>query len=174
MKTFFYKIISKITYLLPLIFLIKLSGIKVIFPFYHTVSNNPPAHVKHLYKVRTVTQFRKDLDFLTKYYTSTQTVSEEHNKITQNNFYLSFDDGLSESYDVIIPILKELSMLKQSVEKVSNMQLGYPINLDYDYTQLLNFYSFSLNNPGTPFTDSLYRLGTRGFEREVLYFFAQL
>ena len=107
MKTFFYKIISKITYLLPLNFLIKLSGIKVIFPFYHTVSNNPPAHVKHLYKVRTVTQFRKDLDFLTKYYTSTQTVSEEHNKITQNNFYLSFDDGLSESYDVIFSILKE-------------------------------------------------------------------
>jgi len=39
---------------------------------------------------------------------------------------------------------------------------------------LFDFFHYCLNNVGTPFNDSLYGLNTRGFEREVLYFFAKI
>ncbi len=90
----------------PVNFLIRLTGIRIIYPFYHIVNDNPPAHIKHLYSVRTIKQFKKDLDFLTVYFQHTKGVLTESND-KQNYFYLSFDDGLSECYTVIDPILKE-------------------------------------------------------------------
>jgi peptidoglycan/xylan/chitin deacetylase (PgdA/CDA1 family) len=70
------------------------------------VSNKPPAHVKHLYPVRNEKQFKKDLEFFSKNFTSITEVPENPVKYRKNSFFLSFDDGLSECYHVIIPILK--------------------------------------------------------------------
>ena len=99
-------ILSIFTFIIPIKLLIKLTGITIIYPFYHIVNDNPPPHIKHLYAVRTVQQFRKDLDFLTNYFQHTEDVLTEL-KDKQNYFHLSFDDGLSECYTVIAPILKE-------------------------------------------------------------------
>ncbi len=107
MKILLFKISSIIGSLFPLRVLIKLSGIKVIYPFYHIVSDNPPDHVKNLYKVRTVNQFKKDLDFLVKHFTSVNYIPEDPLQNNDPCFYLSFDDGLKECSDVISPILKE-------------------------------------------------------------------
>jgi hypothetical protein len=40
----------------------------VLLPFYHLVSDENPSHVRHLYPVRSVRQFRDDLDFFLKNY----------------------------------------------------------------------------------------------------------
>ncbi|MCF6365696.1 MAG: polysaccharide deacetylase family protein [Bacteroidales bacterium] len=109
MKRILFNIVSAFTFIIPIKFLIKLTGIKIIYPFYHIVNNNPPAHIKHLYSVRTEKQFRKDLDFLTRYFQNTKEVLSE-SKDKQNYFHLSFDDGLSECYTVIAPILKEYNI----------------------------------------------------------------
>lgn len=87
--------------------LIKHSGINVIMPFYHTVSNKHLAHIKHLYNYRNKTEFENELDFYLKHF-SPISLSDLINKNYKQNktyFFLSFDDGLREVYDIIAPIL---------------------------------------------------------------------
>ncbi len=40
----------------------------------------------------------------------------------------------------------------------------YPINLDYDYSALNGFFSYSINNVGDPFIQATYGMHTREFE----------
>jgi len=81
----------------------------MIYPFYHVISDKEPVHIKNLYKVKTSKQFRKDLDFLTKYYIPSLEI-ELKLKSEENLFHLSFDDGLKECYTIIAPILKEYNI----------------------------------------------------------------
>ena len=109
-KSFIFKVLPVLNSAISLNFLIKLTNQKVIFPFYHAISDEDIIHIRHLYKVRTTAQFINDLDLLLKYY---RPVSHEDllNSIRQNNplrgkcFLLSFDDGLREFHDIIAPIL---------------------------------------------------------------------
>ena len=103
MKKLLFKTVSFLTFFIPTKWLIKLSGKKVIYPFYHIVSDNTPAHIKHLYPVKTIKQFEKDLDFLQKHFTA----SVFPPKGKKSLFVLSFDDGLKEIYDIVAPILKK-------------------------------------------------------------------
>lgn len=89
---------------------ISLTKRKCIFPFYHIVSNNSPAHVKHLsYYVKSEKEFEKDIDFYLKHYKSESlnNINLFDSKINSNKFFLSFDDGLSECYHTIAPLLKK-------------------------------------------------------------------
>ena len=87
----------------------------LFLPFYHLVSDENPAHVRHLYPVRTVQQFRDDLDFFLKYFrpVGLERVVEQclppkgSKTLPRSEFHLSFDDGLRECYDVVMPILLE-------------------------------------------------------------------
>jgi peptidoglycan/xylan/chitin deacetylase (PgdA/CDA1 family) len=99
-------ILSGIAQLFPLKLLIKLSGIHVIYPFYHLVSDHPPEHVKHLYSVRSLEQFKKDLDFFLKFFKPIDNIPVDPLQSNQNTFFISFDDGLSECFEAIAPILK--------------------------------------------------------------------
>ncbi len=109
-KSFFFRVLPVLTSKISLDLLMKLTNQKVIFPFYHAISDEDIIHIKHLYKVRTTAQFIHDLDLLLKYY---HPVSHEDllNSIKQNKplqgkcFLLSFDDGLREFHDIIAPIL---------------------------------------------------------------------
>ncbi len=88
----------------------KLIGSKLILPFYHTVSDKPLPHTKHLYQVKTVKEFCNDLDFLLKHYEPIDSgtlirLSKNEIGLKKPVFHLSFDDGLSQSYNVIAPIL---------------------------------------------------------------------
>ena len=90
--------------------LVKFSCQRLIFPFYHTVSNEELPHIKHLYKVKNEKEFDMDLDFLIKHYEpiSYQDLQNHVNgarSIKKNSFLLTFDDGLSEIYHIISPIL---------------------------------------------------------------------
>lgn len=87
------------------------SSKKIILPAYHVVSDIPVPHIENLYKVKGIKEFEKDLDYLLKHFNpiDLQTLKEltsSQNKVTKSLFHLSFDDGLRECNDIILPILK--------------------------------------------------------------------
>lgn len=66
-------------------------------------------HLKHLYPIRTVNQFKSDLDYLLKYFQPVK-MSEYLGKTipfkrTKPPMVLSFDDGLIQCYEEVMPIL---------------------------------------------------------------------
>jgi len=83
---------------------------KIIVPFYHTVAEQPLPHIKHLYRMKTVEEFQKDLDFLLRYFKpiDVETLYHLHtHKIVPKKsvFHLTFDDGMKEIYEIVAPIL---------------------------------------------------------------------
>jgi len=89
----------------------KFSGQNHIIPLYHTVSDSSLAHIRNLYKVKTVEEFKKDLDFFLKHYKSV-TLNDLINHLRNDKnkdsvFHLTFDDGLKEIVTTIAPILLE-------------------------------------------------------------------
>jgi len=103
------QILSFIAPALPLKPAIILTGQKLIFPLYHAVSDRQPAHLRHLYRIRTARQFEDDLDDLCRYF---EPLSPEIlrapgklKKRKKPGFVLSFDDGLREISEVVEPIL---------------------------------------------------------------------
>jgi peptidoglycan/xylan/chitin deacetylase (PgdA/CDA1 family) len=90
--------------------LINLSGQDRIFPFYHLVADENPIHIKHLYEIKSISDFNKDLDFLLKNYepldlNDIQNFKSPGSSSRKPGFFLSFDDGLRAFYEVIAPIL---------------------------------------------------------------------
>ena len=105
-------LINKIFSNLPISLLEKTSGSNLILPFYHTVSDKELIHVKHLFNYKGKEGFRKDIDFLLSRYkpiSLTELIEFTRNKqpLPEKSFLLTFDDGLSEVYENIAPILKE-------------------------------------------------------------------
>lgn len=103
-------IISAFSQILPLDVLVKKSGKNLLLPFYHCVNDNVPLHIKHLYRVRSVKEFREDIDFFSRNFQVTSPeifLSDSPENIKRPSFILSFDDGLKEVHDIIAPILKE-------------------------------------------------------------------
>ena len=70
--------------------------------------------------------------------------------------------------------LERLNSLLREFEELSRHSVGYPGNLDFDYTALLPFMRHMINNVGDPFHDSNYRSNTHQIEREVIGQFADL
>ena len=65
-----------------------------------------------------------------------------------------------------------LDALLRELDGASGRMAGYPANFAFDYTDLLPFLRYSLNNVGDPFHESNYRTNTRAMEREVIDAFA--
>ena len=83
---------------------------KLALPFYHAVAEQPLPHIQHLYRMKTVKEFQKDLDFLLKHFEpiNAETLYQFHiNKTVPQKpvFHLTFDDGLKEIYEIVAPIL---------------------------------------------------------------------
>lgn len=96
---------------LPVSALLKLTNQNAILPFYHSISDQPLAHIKHLYQVKSSKEFTADLDFLLKNFEPVDLkrfleLKSQPNKNQKSYFLLSFDDGLREVKNVIAPILK--------------------------------------------------------------------
>ncbi len=92
--------------------LINLSGQKLFLPVYHLVCNEAPPHIKHLYQTRNEKLFRQDLDYLLRHFEpltldALNATVLEGKSLRKPGFFLTFDDGLREIYDVVAPILKE-------------------------------------------------------------------
>jgi len=95
--------------------IIQLSGKNIIFPFYHLISDDTCPHIRHLYPVKSIDQFKKELDFFQKHYDPI-TLKEiifhlkNNTKADKPSFFLSFDDGLKECFTIIAPLLKEKNL----------------------------------------------------------------
>jgi histidine decarboxylase len=81
------------------------------------------------------------------------------------------DYNIKHSKERIGEILTEYEQLLQSR---TYCHLGYPYNLDYDYSALHRLVEFSINNLGDPFIESNYGVHSRSFEVAVLDWFAEL
>ncbi len=81
-----------------------------VFPFYHTVSPEPLAHVSHLYRVLDPAEFEKDLDQLLLCFDALSLgdyLENRGGKRAKPHMVLTFDDGLKGCYDFIAPLLKK-------------------------------------------------------------------
>jgi histidine decarboxylase len=68
----------------------------------------------------------------------------------------------------------QLDRFLERLEQYASREIGYPVAFDFDYSALMPFLSFSLNNAGDPFMPMTYLLNSHEFEREVVSFYAQL
>ncbi len=83
---------------------------RLLLPVYHLVSDNDVAHIKHLYQIKNTRDFNLDLDFLLKYYEPLDLpglieIIHGSKELKKKSFFLSFDDGLREFGEVVVPIL---------------------------------------------------------------------
>lgn len=69
---------------------------------------------------------------------------------------------------------QRLKELNDYIEKARNNFLGYPVSKDFDYSEILHFLQYPINNLGDPFEDGTYKVQTHELEREVVTFFAKL
>ena len=67
-----------------------------------------------------------------------------------------------------------LAELLEVIKDVGQRQVGYPTNQIFDYSALIPFLSYSINNVGDPFHQTNYQANTHQFEREVILHFAKL
>ncbi len=106
-QNLFLDFIAKNTRFFPLSLLMSIRKEKLILPFYHTISNSELVHIKHLYRVKNVKQFEYDLEYLLKFYNPIALEDFKRDSFikTKKSFLLTFDDGLSEIYHTIAPIL---------------------------------------------------------------------
>ena len=93
--------------------MIHLSGQRIFLPFYHSVrSEEALPHLQHLYPVRDIETFQKDLDYLLDHFKpitlqSLKEITIKGLKPEENYMHLSFDDGLREVHELVLPILEE-------------------------------------------------------------------
>jgi len=107
---------------------VSLSKKKIIVPFYHTVAEQQLLHIKHLYRMKTVEEFQKDLDFLLRYFEPIDVETLYHLHIHKTVpekpvFHLTFDDGMKEIYEIVAPIL-----LKKGVPATFFVNSGFVDN----------------------------------------------
>lgn len=122
---------------------------KIIFPFYHIVSDEDCPHVKHLYKIKRIKQFEKELNFLQKHYRpiGLEELTEHISNQTQPekpSFFLSLDDGLRECFTVIAPILKQRKIpaaffLNTGFVGNKDLFYRYKVSLIIDAMRISNF-----------------------------------
>jgi peptidoglycan/xylan/chitin deacetylase (PgdA/CDA1 family) len=92
-----------------------LSGVSLVVPFYHMVSDDHVPHVSHLYRFRTVAEFILDVEFFARNFTPV-TLSEivdaldGSRPLPNSCVHLTFDDGFREMYDIVAPILQRAGL----------------------------------------------------------------
>ena len=87
-----------------------LSGVSLVVPYYHMVSDTSVPHVSHLYRFRTVPEFKSDLEFFLSRFEPVTLgdivgALDGTRTLSRPSFHLTFDDGFREMYDVVAPIL---------------------------------------------------------------------
>jgi histidine decarboxylase len=68
----------------------------------------------------------------------------------------------------------EFDELFKRFSQVSQYQIGYPVNLAYDYSPLFEFFKFRSINLGDPFKSQIFSVNSKEVERGVIEFFCKL
>ena len=105
--------------------LTRCSGQKMVFPYYHTVSDETLSHIRNVFPYRSVSRFSGDLDYLQRHFRPAGLKEmirwqEDASSLRQPHFFLSFDDGLREVYEVIAPML-----VKKGIPAVFFLNTGF-------------------------------------------------
>src|SRR5579863_3178357 len=92
-----------------------LSGVSLVVPYYHMVTDSPVPHVSHLYRFRTIPEFTSDVEFLLRHFEPVTLVDivdvlNGHKFLNRPCFHLTFDDGFREMHDIVAPILRRLGV----------------------------------------------------------------
>ena len=95
---------------IPIKWMRSLSGVPLVVPYYHLVSDTTVPHVSHLYRFRTIAEFMSDLEFLLSRFepVTLRDIVEALNgtrTLSRLCFHLTFDDGFREMHDIVGPIL---------------------------------------------------------------------
>lgn len=98
--------------ILSLNFLVRVTKQRLILPCYHVISDIRLKHIVNLYKYKDVSSFKSDLDFFLKHYKPLDLsglikLIKGRSQPPSPSFFLSFDDGLKEFYNLIAPVLLE-------------------------------------------------------------------
>ncbi|NSW44879.1 MAG: polysaccharide deacetylase family protein [Bacteroidales bacterium] len=112
MKEKFIKYAGYLSYPIPIRFWAWFTKHTIIFPFYHTISNEPLKYIHPLYQPLNERRFTQHIDYLLKHYEPISIVEAyqhivNHTAPRKPSFVLSFDDGLAGIYHGAYPILKK-------------------------------------------------------------------
>ena len=87
----------------------RLLRVDPLIVYYHVVSDHKIPHLSNLYKFRNVSQFNDDLTVLQRFFQPLALqdflAAFEGTHSKPDSFMLTFDDGLSQCYEIIAPIL---------------------------------------------------------------------
>ena len=61
----------------------------------------------------------------------------------------------------------QLDRFLDRLRRDAELEIGYPVAFDFDYSALAPFLAFSLNNAGDPFMPMTYLLNSHEFEQEL-------
>lgn len=137
--------IGKAAHLSSIEWLMGMSGQKLILPMYHLVTDEIPAHIRHLYRPNGVEEFKSNLDWLLKHFQPLdldqlkQLVKGEM-QLRKPSFFLSFDDGLREFGEIAAPILERKGIpaacfLNSSFLDNKGLMFRYKVSLLIDKVQ---------------------------------------
>ena len=88
----------------------RICDVDLVIPYWHVVSDEDLPHISGLYRFRNIRQFEDDLDFFLRHYspvTEQDVISHLRGTSTlpKRCVLFTFDDGFSEMYDVVAPLL---------------------------------------------------------------------
>ena len=120
---------------IPIKLLLRFSKKKTIFPFYHLIDDGTNNLVSHLYQSKTKKQFIEDVTFFKRHFISIsiEDLKLETSTTNEYRFFLSFDDGLSNFYNVVAPIL-----LKEKVFAINFLNTNFIENKALFYRYKVN------------------------------------
>jgi len=102
--------LSKSASWIPMTWVRPVSGVGLVVPYYHMVSDAHVPHVSHLYKFRSTREFTADLEFFLRHF-DPLTLSDVVEILNgpqgrrRPGFHLTFDDGFREMHEIVVPIL---------------------------------------------------------------------
>ncbi len=104
-------LLSKSVRWIPMEWVRPLSGVALVVPYYHMVSDAYVPHVSRLYGFRNVAEFKADVEYFARNFTPVTLADivdalNGTRELPRSCFHLTFDDGFSEMYDVVAPILE--------------------------------------------------------------------
>ncbi len=110
-----------------------LAGVNPLIINYHVVSDVKLPHIAHLYKYRSISEFKDDLDFFTRNFhpiglTEFLQYQRSNVALPDNALLLTFDDGLREVYDIVVPLLEKKKLTATfflTSNFLDNQELGY-------------------------------------------------
>jgi len=106
MNLIFRNIINEFLNVIPMAIYDKMVNLKLVLPFYHSITDTPGAHIRNLEYFRSIINFKTDVDFFKQNF-NPLSISELSKHQKKKGFFISFDDGLSEIYHNAIPYLLE-------------------------------------------------------------------